>query len=114
MSWMDDLYEHPPVFAAHGKGSRFTDLDGHTYLDMYIGDMSGFCGHAPRPVVEAVTRRMTDGNHFLLPGEDAIAVAEHLAGTVSPAEVAVHLVCDPGEHRGHPPRPLTRPVARSC
>ena len=80
MSWMDDLYEHPPVFAAHGKGSRFTDLDGHTYLDMYIGDMSGFCGHAPRPVVEAVTRRMTDGNHFLLPGEDAIAVAEHLAG----------------------------------
>jgi glutamate-1-semialdehyde aminotransferase len=80
MSWMDDLYEHPPVVAVQGRGSRFTDLDGHTYLDMYVGDMSGFCGHAPQQVVEAVTRRMMDGNHFLLPGEDAVAVAEHLAG----------------------------------
>ncbi|MGZ4617062.1 MAG: aminotransferase class III-fold pyridoxal phosphate-dependent enzyme, partial [Actinomycetes bacterium] len=53
--------------------------DGHEYLDMYIGDMSGFCGHAPPPVVEAVGRRMAAGNHFLLPGEDAVAVAEHLA-----------------------------------
>jgi glutamate-1-semialdehyde 2,1-aminomutase len=80
MAWMDDLYEHPPVFVDRGKGAHFTDVDGHTYLDMYIGDLSGFCGHAPAPVVEAVAHRMSLGNHFLLPGEDAIAVAEHLAG----------------------------------
>ena len=49
MSWMDDLYEHPPVWVAHGDGSSFTDVDGHTYLDMYVADMSAFCGHAPRP-----------------------------------------------------------------
>ncbi|MDX6234277.1 MAG: glutamate-semialdehyde -aminomutase, partial [Nocardioidaceae bacterium] len=79
MSWMESLYEHSPVFVDSGAGSRFTDVDGRSYLDMYIGDMSGFCGHAPPPVVEAVTRRMSRGNHFLLPGEDAIAVAEHLA-----------------------------------
>ena len=79
MSWMETLYEHPPVFAQSGVGSRFRDVDGREYLDMYIGDMSGFCGHAPQPVVEAVTRRMSQGNHFLLPGEDSIAVAEHLA-----------------------------------
>ena len=78
MAWMDDLYEHPPVFADRGQGAHFTDVDGHTYLDMYIADMSGFCGHAPPAVVEAVARRMALGNHFLLPGEDAIAVAEHL------------------------------------
>jgi glutamate-1-semialdehyde 2,1-aminomutase len=80
MAWMDDFYEHPPVWVASGEGSSFTDVDGHTYLDMYIGDMSGFCGHAPAPVVEAVSRRMALGNHFLLPSEEAIAVAEHLAG----------------------------------
>jgi len=80
MSWMDDLYEHPPVWVAHGEGPSFTDVDGHTYLDMYVADMSAFCGHAPGPVVEAVTRRMGLGNQFLLPGEDAIDVAEHLAG----------------------------------
>ena len=80
MAWMDDLYEHPPVWVSGGEGPTFTDVDGHTYLDMYVADMSAFCGHAPAPVVEAVARRMERGNQFLLPGEDAIAVAEHLAG----------------------------------
>ena len=84
MSWMESLYEHSPVFVERGDGSRFTDVDDRSYLDMYIGDMSGFCGHAPPPVVDAVTRRMSRGNHFLLPGEDAIAVAEHLATRYRP------------------------------
>jgi glutamate-1-semialdehyde 2,1-aminomutase len=78
MTWMDDLYEHPPVFVADGHGATITDVDGHAYLDMYIGDMSAFCGHAPHAVVEAVSRRMALGNQFLMPGEDAIVVAEHL------------------------------------
>ena len=79
MAWMDDLYEHPPAWVSAGRGAYFTDVDGHTYLDMYVADMSAFCGHAPGPVVEAVAKRMQLGNQFLLPGEDAIAVAEHLA-----------------------------------
>jgi glutamate-1-semialdehyde 2,1-aminomutase len=80
MSWMDDLYDHPPLWVSDGKGAYFTDVDGHSYLDMYIADMSAFCGHVPDPVVEAVAGRMGRGNQFLLPSEDAIAVAEHLAG----------------------------------
>jgi glutamate-1-semialdehyde 2,1-aminomutase len=80
MSWMDDLYEHPPVWVAEGEGSHFTDVDGHTYLDMYVADMSAFCGHGPAPVTDAIARRMSEGNQFLLPGEDAIVLAEHLAG----------------------------------
>jgi glutamate-1-semialdehyde 2,1-aminomutase len=80
MAWMDDLYDHPPVWVSHGRGSRFTDVDGHTYVDMYVADMSAFCGHAPAPVVEAVARRMELGNQFLLPSEDAVVVTEHLAG----------------------------------
>jgi glutamate-1-semialdehyde 2,1-aminomutase len=79
MSWMDDLYEHPPIFVADGLGARFRDLDGHEYLDLYIGDMATFCGHAPPPVVRAVQARVADGTHFMLPTEDAVAVAEHLA-----------------------------------
>ena len=80
MSWMDDLYEHPPVFVTDGKGAYLTDVDGHTYLDMYLADMSAFCGHAPDAVVDAVSRRMALGNQFLMPGEDSVVVAEHLAG----------------------------------
>ena len=79
MAWMDDLCEHPPVWVTHGDGAGFTDVDGHTCLDMYVADMSAFCGHAPGPVVDAVTDRVNLGNQFQLPGEDAIAVAEHLA-----------------------------------
>ena len=79
MSWMDDLYEHPPVWVSHGEGAHFTDVDGHRYLDMYVADMSAFCGHAPAAVVEAVSARIARGNQFLLPSEDAIAVAEHLS-----------------------------------
>jgi glutamate-1-semialdehyde 2,1-aminomutase len=79
MSWMDDLYEHPPVWVAYGRGAHFTDVDAHRYLDMYIADMSAFCGHAPTAVVEAVSAQIARGNQFLLPTEDAIVVAEHLA-----------------------------------
>jgi glutamate-1-semialdehyde aminotransferase len=79
MAWMDDLYEHPPVWVARGEGAHFTDVDGHTYLDFYIADMSGFCGHAPPAVAAAVAERMSLGSQFLLPDEDAIVVAEHLA-----------------------------------
>ncbi len=79
MSWMDDLYEHPPIFVTSGAGARFDDVDGHRYLDLYIGDMATFCGHAPPPVVRAVQERILGGSHFMLPGEDAVVVAEQLA-----------------------------------
>ena len=78
-AWMDDLYEHPPLWVATGKGARFVDVDGHEYIDMFIADMSAFCGHAPDPVIEAVSRRMALGNQFLLASDDALEVAEHLA-----------------------------------
>jgi glutamate-1-semialdehyde 2,1-aminomutase len=102
---MDDLYEHPPVWVSHGKGAHFTDVDGHEYLDMYVADMSAFCGHAPTAVVEAVSAQMARGNQFLLPTEDAISVSEHLATRYGPAAVAIHLVRDAGEHGGDPHRP---------
>jgi len=79
MSWMDELYDHPPLWVSHGAGSRFWDVDGHEYVDMYVADMSAFCGHAPAPVVRAVCERMAAGNQFLLPSPDALVVAEALA-----------------------------------
>ena len=79
MSWMAGLYDHPPLFAAKGEGSRFTDVDGHRYLDMNQADLSMNCGFAPPAVVAAVATRMAEGSQFLLPGEDAIHVARSLA-----------------------------------
>ena len=79
MSWMDELYDHPPLWVSHGAGSRFWDLDGHEYVDMYVADMSAFCGHAAAPVVRAVCERAAAGSQFLLPSEDALVVTEALA-----------------------------------
>jgi glutamate-1-semialdehyde 2,1-aminomutase len=78
MAWMaadNDV----PVFVSEGRGAHFRDVDGHDYLDANIADTSMFCGYAPPPVVEAVSRRVAAGSQFLLPSEDAIWVAEELA-----------------------------------
>jgi glutamate-1-semialdehyde 2,1-aminomutase len=78
MSWLVGSYHHLPMWVAEGKGARFTDVDGHTYHDFNIADMSMFCGYAPEPLVRAVAECMARGNQFLLPNEDAIVVSELL------------------------------------
>lgn len=78
MAWHRGSYHHEPPWVSHASGARFTDVDGHTYSDFNIADMSMFCGYAPEPIVRAVTDAMKRGNQFLLPTEDAIIVSEEL------------------------------------
>src|SRR5664279_1184481 len=79
MAWQVGSYHHPPIWAAEGHGARFSDVDGHTYSDFNIADMSMFCGYAPEPLLRAVSDRMARGHQFLLPVEDAIIVSEELS-----------------------------------
>lgn len=78
-AWMDGLYFHNPMFASHGKGAYFWDVDGHQYLDMNQADLSMNCGYGPQALVEAVQQRVATGAQFLLPVEDSIEVSEALA-----------------------------------
>lgn len=78
-AWMDGLYFHQPMFASHGKGAYFWDVDGHQYLDMNQADLSMNCGYGPQALVEAVQQRVATGAQFLLPVEDSIEVSEALA-----------------------------------
>ncbi len=78
MAWMVGSYHHLPLWVADGKGAHFTDVDGHEYRDFNIADLSMFCGYAPEPVVRAVSDRVSRGNQFMLPVEDAIVVSEEL------------------------------------
>jgi glutamate-1-semialdehyde 2,1-aminomutase len=78
MQWFATSYSHPPMWVAHGRGASFTDVDGRSYVDFNIADMSTFCGYAPEPIVRAVSERVAAGTQFLLPTEDSIVVAEVL------------------------------------
>ena len=78
MAWHRGSYHHMPPWVAEGHGASFTDVDGFTYRDFNIADLSMFCGYGPEPVVRAVAERMATGNQFLLPTEDAIFVSEEL------------------------------------
>ena len=79
MSWMDWLYDHPPLFADSADGAYFEDVDGHRYLDMYANITAAAAGHTHPAVVAAVVDRIRRGVQFGLPTEDAISVSEALA-----------------------------------
>jgi len=78
MAWHVGSYHHIPLWVDDARGARFRDVDGHTYSDFNIADISMFCGYAPEPLLRAVNDRMARGNQFLLPTEDAIDVSEEL------------------------------------
>ncbi|PWT88481.1 MAG: aspartate aminotransferase family protein [Acidobacteria bacterium] len=78
MAWHRGSYHHEPLWVSHAFGAKFTDVDGHTYSDFNIADMSMFCGYASEPIIRAVNDAMKRGNQFLLPTEDSIIVSEEL------------------------------------
>jgi glutamate-1-semialdehyde 2,1-aminomutase len=78
MSWMLTSYQHGPLFVAGARGSRFTDVDGHSYADFNVADMSMFCGYGPEPVARAVAAQVAAGSQFMLPTEDSVWVAAEL------------------------------------
>jgi glutamate-1-semialdehyde 2,1-aminomutase len=79
MAWMAGLYDHRPIYVAHGDGCGFTDVDGNAYVDFNQADLSATCGFSPPPVLDAIAERAARGLQFLLPVEEAIDAAELLA-----------------------------------
>jgi glutamate-1-semialdehyde 2,1-aminomutase len=76
--WMASFQHHAPLVAASGTGTTFTDLDGNTYHDFNLCDLAMAAGFASPPIVEAISRQATLGNHFLLPTESSLAVSRLL------------------------------------
>ncbi len=79
MSWMVKWAGSFPVFVTDGHGAHFADVDGNTYIDLCLGDTGAMTGHAPEPVLDAITQRIRNGVTFMLPTEDAVWVGEELA-----------------------------------
>lgn len=79
MHWMVRWAGDFPVFVHSGQGAHFTDVDGHDYVDLCLGDTGAMTGHAPAPTVAALTAQLQRGLTFMLPNEDAVWVGEELA-----------------------------------
>ncbi|MEN3032453.1 aspartate aminotransferase family protein [Chromobacterium amazonense] len=79
LHWMDDWPTPSPLFVAEAQGAQLTDVDGHRYVDFCLGDTGAMFGHSPAPVAAAIARESARGLTAMLPGEDALWVAEALA-----------------------------------
>ena len=78
MSWMATLYDHPPIVVERGSGATFTDVDGNQYLDFNLADTSMFAGFGSEALARVAAERVAAGSQFMLPTEDALAVAREL------------------------------------
>jgi glutamate-1-semialdehyde 2,1-aminomutase len=78
MNWMVKWAGAFPPFVREAQGAHFFDVDGHRYIDFCLGDTGAMTGHSPFATVKAVETQLRRGITLMLPGEDAILVAEEL------------------------------------
>jgi glutamate-1-semialdehyde 2,1-aminomutase len=79
MNWMRRWPGAFPVFVAEAGGAGFVDVDGHSYVDLCLGDTGAMTGHAPPATVAALAAQVPHGFTTMLPTEDAAWVGEELA-----------------------------------
>jgi glutamate-1-semialdehyde 2,1-aminomutase len=80
-----------PVFVDSGEGSRFTDIDGNTFIDYVLSWGPLILGHAHPKVVEATTGALRKGTSFGAPTVAETKLAERIIERV-PAVDMVRLV----------------------
>jgi len=78
MNWMVKWAGAFPPFVREAQGASFFDVDGHRYADFCLGDTGAMTGHSPFATVKAVEEQARRGITLMLPGEDALFVAEEL------------------------------------
>ncbi|WP_204056675.1 transaminase [Microbispora corallina] len=81
MTWMNKTAAGFPLYLAGARGARVTDVDGHEYVDLCLGDTGAMAGHSPAPTVAAVEERFgrAGGATVMMPTEDAAWVGAELA-----------------------------------
>lgn len=78
MHWMVKWAGAFPVFVDQASGAHFTDVDGHEYLDLCLGDTGAMTGHAPQATLDAIVKQAARGITYMLPTEDLLWVGREL------------------------------------
>jgi glutamate-1-semialdehyde 2,1-aminomutase len=76
-----------PVYIDRASGSRKWDVDGHEYIDYWMGHGALFLGHCHPAVVKAVQAQMARGTHLGASHEQEIRWAELVNQLVPCAEL---------------------------
>jgi len=79
MAWMTRWPGAFPLFFDEAHGARFTDVDGHEYVDFCLGDTGAMTGHALPQVADALFAQASRGITTMLPNADAAWVGTELA-----------------------------------
>jgi len=79
MAWMTRWPGAFPLFFSEAHGARFTDVDGHEYVDFCLGDTGAMTGHALPQVADALYAQASRGITTMLPNADAAWVGAELA-----------------------------------
>ena len=79
MTWMRIWPGDFPIFVQEAAGAGLTDVDGHRYLDLCLGDTGALLGHSPPAVVEPLVAQLRKGITYMLPTEDSVWVGKELS-----------------------------------
>ena len=79
MAWMTRWPGAFPLFFDEAHGARFTDVDGHEYVDFCLGDTGAMTGHALPQVADALFAQASRGITTMLPNANAAWVGGELA-----------------------------------
>jgi glutamate-1-semialdehyde 2,1-aminomutase len=78
MPFMTEWPGRFPIYGVSADGAEVRDADGHSYVDLCLGDTGAMTGHAPPPALEALMDQFRHGATHMLPTEDWIWVSEEL------------------------------------
>jgi glutamate-1-semialdehyde 2,1-aminomutase len=80
-----------PLFIKRAKGARLYDVDGNSFIDYVLSWGPMILGHAPRPIVQAITRAAANGTSYGAPTELEVRLAQMVTEAV-PSMKQVRLV----------------------
>lgn len=75
MPWLVEWESPFTIFVEKAKGAQITDVDGHDYIDLCLGDTGAMFGHSPDVLVSAVREAVDRGLTYMLPTEDGARIA---------------------------------------
>ena len=100
------LYWPPhPLYLVSGSGSRVTDADGNTRIDLNYNNTTLIHGHNHPEIIKAAQEQLKNGTVLGAPTEPEIKLAEELAKVRRQPKDTVHTLRNRSQPADHPHRP---------